>query len=132
MSFIASPETWGEISRFISDNGLREDEYFQFCWPYDGASVDMAAQPIWTEQARWISVYMVVGGSEGWSCHVDRILEAEPHYRIDHVMSGKFWSPAAALRAVDMLTRLFYGVPQEVTSSPADSRQAQLFEGVQR
>ena len=119
MPYIDPPDNWGEVDAFIRANKLDQEEYFTFCWPYDYRKrVDADKLPVWGDRTRWIAVYMVEGGSEGWYVHVERVNvpegagEIHSAYETESIMLGKFWDHERALEAVAMLTRFVYGIAQ--------------------
>jgi hypothetical protein len=56
----------------------------------------------WRRHVRWIAVYCVEGGSEGWYLHVDQVW----HEGRRIGLLGKFWSEDQAIEAVSRITRV--------------------------
>ena len=58
---------------------------------------------------RWIAVFWVVGGSEGYYVHIET-RESET-LKAELVFLGKFWDAAHAERAVNLLQALVNAAP---------------------
>jgi hypothetical protein len=110
--------TWGQLEAFINEAGFANDEYFHLTAPYDlfetGRKEAFLRQRVW-EQAHWMGVFWVVGGSEGFYVHVERMwYEEDPSHRADPapplkrdlVFVGKFWDWRRAEEAVNAVQYL--------------------------
>jgi hypothetical protein len=105
MPELARPLTWGDVMEFVTMNGLHHEEYFSLC---QGVK---ATDEVWKD-ARWVAVYWVEGGSEGYYLHIDRIVWNEER-QVNETQTyalGKFWSKASAAVAVTWLTPFVYGL----------------------
>jgi hypothetical protein len=94
------PHTWRTVLDFIQEMGFDNDEYFHL-FPDKRHFVD---QPIWDKQ-NWISVFWVVGGSEGYYIHVENRMN---DYEGDHanlIILGKFWDWERAEEATQAVQR---------------------------
>lgn len=99
--------TWGDVEKFVKKAGLDKSEYFHIDVP------SMRDQVVWDEKGiRWIAVWWVRGGSEGWYVHVERVVS---HGERIPAMLGKFWSAQEAAAAATALTRLFYGEYKDIS-----------------
>lgn len=99
------PHTWRTVLLFIREMGFDEDEYFQFF----SCNRDYMDKPIWDKQ-HWISVFWVIGGSEGYYVHVENRWNDEQGDHSDLIMIGKFWDwerAEAATQAVQRFVNLF-------------------------
>lgn len=96
--------TWGEFGQFIRDNGLDDDEYFELHTVYRHQHPRWQAEFVYADKIRWIAVYWVVGGSEGFYVHV----ETREHetQKAELVFVGKFWDAARAEQATNLLQAL--------------------------
>lgn len=89
------PNTWGELLEALAAAGYAKDEYLKASCKYEHPGWrDMA---IWDEATRWIACFWVVGGSEGYYCHIERQTVAEDDRKYSEVMLlGKFWTQERA------------------------------------
>lgn len=110
--------TWADAEEFIKAAGFDRDEYFHL-QTRGGATVGTAELRkivIWDENAlRAISVWWTPGTNEGYYVHVERVLAKGREITHEMAMLGKFWSPARAAFACEILVRLFYGIFKDVT-----------------
>jgi hypothetical protein len=99
------PRTWGDLLAFAVKNGLANEEYFTLC------AHTKADDPIWGD-SRWIAVYWVEGGSEGYYLHVDQLVwnEATQVNEARTFALGKYWMKASASIAVTLLTPWVHGL----------------------
>jgi hypothetical protein len=97
--------TWGDVDKFIRDHNLDDDEYFEVHTVYGHHHADWKKEFVYAEKIRWIAVYWVVGGSEGYYVHVET---REPEtQKTELVLLGKFWDAARAEQATNLLQALF-------------------------
>lgn len=80
------PHTWRTVLQFIDDMGFAGDEYFHL-FPSQRDMIDL---PIWNQQ-NWISVFWVIGGSEGYYVHVENRWNDDTGDHADLILLGKFW-----------------------------------------
>ena len=92
--------TWRTVLDFIDEMGFSADEYFHL-YPANGHLID---QPIWNSQ-RWIAVFWVVGGSEGYYLHVENRWNDEKGDYADLILLGKFWDWERAEEATQAVQR---------------------------
>jgi hypothetical protein len=83
---LEKPHTWRTVLDLIQEMGFDGDEYFHL-FPDKRYMID---QPIWDRQY-WISVFWVVGGSEGYYVHVENRWNDEKGDYADLIILGKFW-----------------------------------------
>lgn len=96
--------TWGDIDAFIREHGFDDDEYFGVHTVYRHHHVDWKEEFVYADHVRWIAIYWVVGGSEGYYVHVET---REPEtQKAELIFLGKFWDVARAEQAVNMLQAL--------------------------
>lgn len=98
------PHTWRTVLEFIHELHYDDDEYFHL-FP---TKRDMIDQPIWNNQ-KWVSVFWVVGGSEGYYVHIANIWSEITIDHMDHtdlIVLGKFWDWERAEEATQALQRL--------------------------
>jgi hypothetical protein len=96
--------TWDAVDAFIREHGLDDDEYFEVHTVYRHHHADWKKEFVYADQVRWIAVYWVVGGSEGYYVHVET--HARETQRGELIFLGKFWDVARAEQAVNMLQAL--------------------------
>ncbi len=119
MPYDMETATWRDVKRFITDAKLDSDEYFAYSGDDSADEKRIPGEQIWSRDAthatRWIEVAWVPGGSEGYYVHVRKIVTPlSPHgiqngpQQTSVRMLGKFWSPARAAFACDILTRFLY------------------------
>ena len=99
------PHTWRTVLEFIEEMGFDDDEYFHL-FPSRREMID---QPIWNNQ-HLISVFWVVGGSEGYYVHVENRKNDDSGDHADLIILGKFWDwerAEEAVRAVQRFINLF-------------------------
>jgi hypothetical protein len=104
--------TWRKLLDFIHQAGFARDEYFSWSFDYDlGPGGDaLKDQPVWMD-ARWLSAWWCVGGSEGYYVHVERIYGVGPQpadamdRRVERqlVLLGKFWDAGRAEEAANAI-----------------------------
>jgi hypothetical protein len=95
------PHTWRTVLDLIQEMGFDQDEYFHL-FPTKRNMID---QPIWNNQ-KWISVFWVVGGSEGYYVHIANIWSEITSDHMDHtdlIILGKFWDRERAEQATQAL-----------------------------
>lgn len=104
--------TWDDALDFVIAAGLDRDEYFRFSTLGSADSERLRKTIIWDEKGlRYIAVWWAPGSSEGYYVHVDReFSRAAEGHRYERAMVGKFWSPARAAFASEILVRFFYGL----------------------
>lgn len=109
-----------DVAQFIRQAKLLAADYFD----YASTSVETDREgPLWASGVRWVAVYMVQGGSEGWYVHVDRIKAGKNGARTaDAVLIGKYWQPEPALLAVSVLTRFIYGLYKDTADLAAEAQ----------
>ena len=91
--------TWNDVLEFIREEGFDKDEYFSLS-PVDRGYLD---RQVWDGGIDiWcIPVYWMVGGSEGYYVHVDRLIIDEGNgNRSQLMLLGKFWDKERAKEAV--------------------------------
>lgn len=100
--------TWHDALEFVKAAGLDLDEYFHMSPGIDKET----RKSVWDEKGvRNIAVWWAPGGSEGYYVHVDRqLIQIGEVSRHEPAMLGKFWSPARAAFASEIMVRLFYGI----------------------
>ena len=105
-----------KVLDFIHKNEYDLDEYFSAsCYIVNssmehggpGGSLD---DPLYSDQTKWIAVFYVVGSSEGWYVHVDRVIIPPEDAKIGDyyhqiVLVGKFWERERAEQAVTAITK---------------------------
>jgi hypothetical protein len=96
--------TWGDVARFIREKGLDDDEYFEMHTVYRHHHADWKREFVYADKVRWIAVYWVAGGSEGYYVHIET-RERETQ-KAELVLLGKFWDVPRAEHAVNMLQAL--------------------------
>ncbi len=96
--------TWGDVYAFVREHDLDDDEYFEVHTVYRHQHPDWKTEFIYAGKVRWIAVYWVVGGSEGYYVHVETRSGESP--QVELVMVGKFWDTARAEIAANMLQAL--------------------------
>ncbi|CAG0992509.1 hypothetical protein ARNL5_03348 [Anaerolineae bacterium] len=96
--------TWGDVDTYIREQHLDDDEYFEMHTVYRHQHPDWKKEFAYADKIRWIAVYWVVGGSEGYYVHVET-RELEPQ-KAELVFLGKFWDVARAELAVNLLQAL--------------------------
>lgn len=106
MPEVDRPTSWGDFMEFVREHHLEREEYFSLS---NGTKND---EPLWGKHTRWIAVYWVEGGSEGYYVHVDRLdwNESTQVTEATTMALGKFWSKASAAIAVTYLTPFVYGL----------------------
>jgi hypothetical protein len=106
MPEVERPKDWNALMDFVKEHKLDQEEYFTLDYKTD------PTEPIWNENIRWISVYWVEGGSEGYYLHVDQMNSrgVEEYFRSRIMALGKYWSKAEAERACGLITRWCYGL----------------------
>ncbi len=57
---------WGDVDAFIREHELDRDEYFEPHTVFRHHHADWQKEFVYTDNVRWIAVYWVVGGSEGY------------------------------------------------------------------
>ena len=96
--------TWGDVDTYIREQHLDDDEYFELHTVYRQHHPDWKKEFAYADKIRWIAIYWVVGGSEGYYVHVET-RELEPQ-KAELVFLGKFWDAARAELAVNLLQAL--------------------------
>lgn len=105
MPQIERPKTWADVMSFVKEHGLDQDEHF---------SLSFGTEPedkLWPLHVRWITIYLVEGGSEGFYLHMDELIHNK-HRQVNESTPralGKFWSLEEGLKAVSLLTYYVYG-----------------------
>lgn len=103
--------TWDDVVSFIKAAGLDKDEYFSISLAQPNNEEAFRKTVIWDEKGiRNLAVWWAPGANEGYYVHVDRLLMKGRQVDHELAMLGKFWSPARAAFAADLLVRLFYGL----------------------
>jgi hypothetical protein len=92
----------GILAQFIQDNGLDDSEYFGPHPTFHDYADDWRGKELYTKETHWLAVYWVVGGSEGYYVHVDRI----DYEKRELVFLGKFWGHDEAMWATILVSRL--------------------------
>lgn len=83
---LKKPQTWRSELQFIKEMGFDEDEFFHL-YSLKRSYMD---QPIWDHQ-QWVSVFWVIGGSEGYYVHVEKRWTDESGEHAELILLGKFW-----------------------------------------
>lgn len=107
MPQIERPRNLGDLMKFVADHGLGQEEYFA------AESKLSSEEPLWKEDTRWIAVFWVEGGSEGYYVHVERLninKELGGELVAQNLALGKYWSKGSASIAVTLLTPFVYGL----------------------
>lgn len=94
------PMTWGDVLDYAVAQGYAQDEYFDLSV---GNPKSLLDEPVWDSSTSWISVFWVVGDSEGYYVHVERIIDKGQRQL---VLLGKFWDWERAMACVNELQRL--------------------------
>jgi hypothetical protein len=103
--------TWNDAEEFVKAAGLDKDEYFHISTARITNEEVLRNTVIWDEKGiRNVAVWWAPGANEGYYVHVDRELKREREVVHELAMLGKFWSPARASFAAELLVRLFYGL----------------------
>ena len=58
--------TWDDVDKFIRDHHLDDDEYFELHTVYRHHHPNWRQELVYADKVRWIAVYWVMGGSEGY------------------------------------------------------------------
>ena len=58
--------TWGDVDKFIRENGLADEEYFEAHTAYRHQHARWQERPVYDGNIRWIAVYWVIGANEGY------------------------------------------------------------------
>ena len=58
--------TWNDVDTFIRENEFDHDEYFEVHTVYRHHHTNWTEEFVYGDKIRWIAVYWVVGGSEGY------------------------------------------------------------------
>lgn len=106
----ADTMTWNELEAWMRRSGLDKDEYVANFWRYDGRPA-LGDTKVWDGDAgvRWISVFWVVGGSEGYYVHIERIMHGQPEDRRECMLLAKFWDVERAEACVAAVQRAVNG-----------------------
>jgi hypothetical protein len=104
--YTESPKTLAGVMEFIKAQKLADDEYFSMSFDYKNNRQHEGDEPLYAEDTRWIGVFCVEGGSEGYYVHVERI---SGEHEMDNIFLGKFWSAKRAMEAVTLLTACVNG-----------------------
>lgn len=96
--------TWGDVDAFIREHEFDRDEYFEPHTVFRHHHADWQKEFVYADNVRWIAVYWVVGGSEGYYVHVET-RERETQ-KAELAFLGKFWDVARAEQAANMLQAL--------------------------
>jgi hypothetical protein len=104
--YVDSPQTLEGVQEFIKAQGLEEDEYFNLSSRYGRSEPLTGSDLLYTPGTRWIAVFCVEGGSEGYYVHVERISNDK---EMDCIFLGKFWQRERAMEAVTLLTACVNG-----------------------
>jgi hypothetical protein len=107
---VRNPEvrTVGDLMELVQRHALDADEYFS---PHDWQGVTLRDRgqvlrdPLWLKNTKWIAVFWVVGGSEGYYVHVERVQSPEAHgpATIQDIALGKFWDRERAAFATGLV-----------------------------
>ncbi len=102
--------TFEDLEKFIRANGLGNDEHFgieHHDWKTGQRIDDRRREQIYTPGVRWIAVWWVVGGSEGYWVHVARIIPSDgpENPAAEQIALGKGWSIEWAERSVRLLQK---------------------------
>lgn len=100
------PRTIEDMVIFLRLQNIRTEDYF---------STSIRVRPtegIYTEKTRWVAVYWVEGGSEGYYLHVDRLIydQALDKLVAYNIATGKYWQKEDAGKAVELLTPFVHGL----------------------
>lgn len=109
--------TWWNVMDFIKKEKLDQAEYFMISGIYHPAervkvfnSQVWNEDPYWSERTCYIPVYWVVGGSEGYYVHVDRMWSnGNGSGEVTSILLGKFWGIDEAEGAVGKIQRFING-----------------------
>lgn len=106
MPEVQKPLTIEDLMKFVADSRLDKEEYFCL------AMSIKRSDEIWLPDTRWIAVYWVEGGSEGYYVHIDRIdySKERDNFIVTRLALGKYWAKASAGMAVLLLTPFVYGL----------------------
>ena len=96
--------TWGDVDEFIRNHHLDDDEYFEVHTVYRHHHPEWKKECVYAGKVRWIAVYWVVGGSEGYYVHVETRSGESP--QVELVLVGKFWDTMRAEFAVNLIQAL--------------------------
>jgi hypothetical protein len=101
--------TWGELYKALRDAGYGDDEYINPSYHYDDKNADQ--QPIWDTYVRYIACFWVVGNSEGYYVHIDRVLAKDIYKGVRELVPqtmilGKFWQWERAQECANFAQRL--------------------------
>ena len=96
--------TWGDVDKFIREQNLDDDEYFEVHTVFRHQHEDWKKESVYADRIRWIAVYWVVGGSEGYYVHIET-RECETQ-KAELVFLGKFWDVTRAEQAANLLQAL--------------------------
>lgn len=108
-----SPRTLEDLVAFHRTLDIKEEDYFSLSRNFH------FSETIFAQDTRWVAVYWVEGGSEGYYLHIDRqsYNEALEKLVITNVAIGKYWSIEAATKAVALLTPFVHGLHEFVKAS---------------
>ena len=107
------PETWGQLVSTLLEAGF-DDEYVTLM------SKESSDEPLWSPQlshdrrVHWLGAYPVIGSSEGFYVHVDRMSCAglnDPDIR-ECMVLVKFWDYDRAESCANFINRLLCGWTQ--------------------
>lgn len=87
-----APATWGELAEALTAAGFAADEYLSESGRYQHP--DFRTLELWGAGVRWISCFWVVGGSEGYYCHIERQRATggnDGNVFSELMLLGKFW-----------------------------------------
>lgn len=87
-------ETWGELLDVLEAEGWGQDEYLSAMYAsyaHPGEADAWRARKLWDDAVRWIACYWVIGDSEGYYAHIDRICQSNGSESRELVILAKFW-----------------------------------------
>jgi hypothetical protein len=85
------PKTLREVGTYLrTELGTLIDEYFSFC-------PDTQPDTPWPINSRWIGVFPVTGGSEGWYVHVEAITPDGNRQPLYLLKTFRGWNHACAI-----------------------------------
>lgn len=101
------PRTAGDLMAFIAHHQLGEEEYFSV-----RDIVETRSETIFLDNTKWVAVYWVEGGNEGYYVHIDRLNwnQGRQVMEAQNIAVGKYWLVASANKAVALLTPFVHGL----------------------
>jgi len=101
----STPKTWGELLAALDAAGYAADEYLNAACKYEHPG--WRYMPVWDKHTYWIACFWVVGGSEGYYCHIERQYDAGGGRKYSELMLlGKYWQWERAQECANAAQRL--------------------------